>query len=138
MRHRERPFRHAGLVAAAHDDIDQSHVRRVGGRAAERQLALRKPRKIVGRRGHERVMPRLPRLHHDFPTPGPAPRPARHLRHQLKRPLRRAEVGQVERRVGIDHPDQGNPRKVESLGNHLRTEQQVDLAARECVENSGV
>ena len=49
------------------------------------------------------------------------------MRHQLKRPLRRAEIGQVQRRIGIDYPHQRHVRKIQSLGDHLCAQQNLHL-----------
>jgi hypothetical protein len=54
---------------------------------------------------------------------------AGHLREQLERALAGAEVGQVHRDVGIDHADERDVREVEALRDHLRAEQDVDVAA---------
>ena len=58
----------------------------------------------------------------------PAAGPARHLRDQLERPFGGAEIGQVQGRVGIDHPDQRDVGKIQPLGDHLRAQQDADLA----------
>ena len=57
--------------------------------------------------------------------------PAGHLGHEVKGPLRRAEVGQVQGRVGLDHADQRHVGKIEPLGDHLRAQQDAGLALRE-------
>ncbi len=49
----------------------------------------------------------------------------------MKRPLRRTEVGQVQCRVRVDHAHQSHPRKIESLGDHLRSQQDVHLSVAE-------
>ena len=68
------------------------------------------------------------RLHEHAPAVLAAPGAAGHLRHQLKRALGGAEVGQVQGRVGIDHAHQRDTRKIEPLGDHLRAQQDIDLA----------
>jgi choline dehydrogenase-like flavoprotein len=46
--------------------------------------------------------------------------PAGHLREQLERPLRGAEVRQVQAHVRVHHPDQRHVREVQPLRDHLR------------------
>ena len=53
---------------------------------------------------------------------------ARHLLEQLEGPLGGAEVGQVQRLIGLQHADQRHAREVVALGHHLRPDQDVDLA----------
>ena len=57
-----------------------------------------------------------------------AARAAGNLRHQLKRAFRRPEIREVQRRVGIDHADQRDVGKIQTLGDHLRAQQDLDLA----------
>src|SRR5215813_9312644 len=56
-----------------------------------------------------------------FPT-SHAPR---YLREQLEYALGGAEVGQKERDVCGDHPDERHRRKIQSLGDHLRADQHI-------------
>ena len=60
-----------------------------------------------------------------------APGAAGHLRQQLKRALAGAEVGQPEPDVGRDDADQRDARKVVALGDHLRADEDVELAGGE-------
>ena len=64
--------------------------------------------------------------------PGRSPRPARPATcvEQLERPLRGAKVGQVSVWSAQQHADQRHAREVVALGDHLRADQDVDLAAR--------
>ncbi|NBQ14866.1 MAG: hypothetical protein EBU31_09720, partial [Proteobacteria bacterium] len=57
--------------------------------------------------------------------PASAPRPQR---------LRRAEVREVERSVGVDHAHEPNTREIKALGDHLRSHQELHLAATEAAE----
>ena len=68
----------------------------------------------------------------------PAAGPARDLAEELEAALRRTKVGKIDADVGVDHTDQRHIWKVQSLGDHLRAEQNVDLAAADAVENLGV
>ena len=76
-------------------------------------------------------MPGIERLHDRLARLLAAAGAAGHLREQLKRPLGRAEVGHAEADVGRDDADQRHARKVVALGNHLRADQDVDLAVAE-------
>ncbi len=72
---------------------------------------------------------------HQHPAALVAPaRAAGHLRDQVEGPLGGTEVGQVQRGVGIDHADQGHIGEVQSLGDHLRAQQDLHLAAAEGVQ----
>ena len=73
-------------------------------------------------------MVRRARLHEHATALRAAPRPPRNLRHELKRPLASPKVGKVQPRVGIHDSDDRDVRKVEPLGDHLGSEQDVDLA----------
>ena len=74
------------------------------------------------------------RLHHHPAAERPTATAARHLRDELARPLRRAEVGQVQRGVGIDHAHEHHRREVEPLRDHLCAHEDVDLPIAEGVE----
>ena len=80
------------------------------------------PRKLYRR------MKRRERLHEHLALHISAPRPAGHLREQLKRPLSRAEIRLVQREVRIDDSDQRDIRKMQSLGDHLRAHQDIDFS----------
>src|SRR5207237_1322941 len=77
---------------------------------------------------------RAPRDRWPAPPLGPAPGPARHLRHQLERPLPGPEIGQVQPGVRVHHADDRHVRKVQSLGDHLGAEQDVELAVGHALE----
>ena len=99
-------------------------------RPAVRHLLVDEGVVIVGRRQGDARMLRLERLHQHPPAARPAARPARHLGEQLERPLGGAEVGHVQADVRVDDADQRHVGEVQPLGDHLRAEQDVDLAAR--------
>ena len=61
----------------------------------------------------------------------------RHLRQQLKRPLRRAEIGETQPDVGRHDPDERHAGKIVPLGDHLRTDEDVDSAGRHRSKNIG-
>ena len=73
-------------------------------------------------------MVRKEALNDDFARAIAAARAARHLRQQLKRSLRGAKVRQRQRGIRRENSDQRHEREVVSLGDHLRSDQNVDLA----------
>src|SRR5687768_1620011 len=60
------------------------------------------------------------------------------LTQQLKAALRRPEIRKVDPDIGVYHPNERDIRKVEAFRDHLRSEQNVDLAAGDAIENPGV
>ena len=54
-----------------------------------------------------------------------------HLGEELEGAFASAEVGDVEREVGIENGGEGDVREVESLGDHLGAEEDIDLARTE-------
>ena len=69
--------------------------------------------------------------------PGRSPRPARPigLDEELVRPLGGALVGQVERDVGRDDPDERHRRDVEALGDEARPDEDVEPTVGEGVDD---
>src|SRR5688500_2240880 len=65
-------------------------------------------------------------------------RSAGHLTQKLKTPLRRAKIRKIDSDVRIDDAHQCDVRKVESLGNRLRSEKNVDFSSGDAVEYSSV
>jgi hypothetical protein len=61
---------------------------------------------------------------------------AGYLTQELKAPLRRPEIRKVYSDVGVYDSDQRNVREVQPLGDHLRSEQNVDLSGADAVEYS--
>ena len=62
---------------------------------------------------------------------------ARHLEQQRGEPLGRAEIGAVERVVGAEHADQREAREIVALGEHLRADEDVDLAGVNALAHRG-
>ena len=60
-----------------------------------------------------------------------------HLREQLKRPLGGAEVRQPEPDIGRDDADERDVREIVALGDHLRADEHVELAAAKAVQQIG-
>ena len=67
-------------------------------------------------------------LHHDAARPIATASPPRYLFKQLEGPLGRTEVGQVHALVRLQHAYQGYAAEVVTLGDHLGTHQDIDLA----------
>ena len=67
-------------------------------------------------------------LHQNLSVRKKAAGPTRHLRYKAESLFRRPKVRQVERRVGQNHSDQFQRRKVKPLRYHLRSKQNVVVA----------
>ena len=119
---------------AANDDPHDAAERRIEQRLADRQFAADKGLVVVrGGRADGGMVGRAC-LHHDATAKRPATAAARHLRDKLAGAFGGAEVGQMERRIGVDDADEHHARKVEALGDHLRADKDVDLAGTKGVE----
>ena len=80
---------------------------------------------------------RRPTLYADDPArPVAAPGADRHLGQELEGAFARPEVGQPEHGVGGDDPGQRDVGEVQSLGDHLRPDQDVDLPHAEFTEDA--
>src|SRR5688572_1929450 len=126
------------FVGSTEDEIGQAHCRRIRREFAVEQLLRDKAAIIVFDGGAYGVVARETRLDEYEPTLGATPRPARHLCHQLERALRRTEVGKIEPDVSVNNSDERHVREVEPLGDHLCTEEDVDFATGDAIENVGV
>ena len=115
----------------------ERHERRVAHRAAELHLALVERRIVLPARELDAVVVRIQRLDDRLARLLAAAGAAGDLREQLERPLGGAEVGQAEADVGRHDADQRHARKVVALGDHLRADEDVDLAVAEPREQRG-
>ena len=97
--------------------------RLVGG-----HLAFEERQVILAQRILNCVVIRIKCLDQHTPVQFPTPGAPRNLCEQLKGALRGSEVGQVQRGICIDHADERHVRKVESLRDHLRTDDQIEFA----------
>ena len=59
------------------------------------------------------------------------------LHQQRGEPLGGAEIGAVERVVGAEHAHQRQPRKIVALGEHLRADEDVELAVLDALAHVG-
>ena len=74
----------------------------------------------------------------DFAGLGAPSGSSRHLREKLERALARAEIRQIEADVRVDDPDQSDLREVESLRDHLGSEEDVHLSLTHSLEDPEV
>src|SRR5437867_8910739 len=68
-------------------------------------------------------------LHEDFSRRFAAPGASGDLRQQLKRSFACAEIGQMQRKIGVDDSDECDVRKMQTFRNHSCAHQNVDLAS---------
>ena len=80
-------------------------------------------------------MPGFGGLNHHLAAFRTASGTARHLHHQLKSPFGGPEIGVIQQVVGIEDAHERHPREVETLGDHLRTDQNVGPAGLEIGDN---
>ena len=131
-----RPVGRGPLIDAPHHDPHDAPVRRIEQSLADGQLAADERLVVVAGGGPDRRVIWRARLHHHAAAERPAAAASCHLRDELTGSLRGAKVGEVQGRVGVDHADEHHGRKVEPLRDHLRADQDVDLAIAERIEGS--
>ena len=138
LRDASREGRDRDLIEPARHDVHEPQRRWVGRALAGRHLLGDEPQKVVRRRVPHRMVSGDARLDHDLSALRSAAGAPRDLTEQLEGPLARAEVGEVDPHVGVDHPHEGDVGEVETLGDHLRAEQHVDFATADAIEDRGV
>src|SRR5207244_2753041 len=74
-------------------------------------------------------------LYEDAPGRLAAPRAPGHLDEELERALRRAKIGDRERSVRADDADERDVRQIVPLRDHLRADEDVDLARTDARED---
>src|SRR5258706_5472760 len=79
-----------------------------------------------------------PRLNHNPSAPDSPARSSGHLTQELEAPLRRPEIRKIYSDVCVHDSHQRDVREVQPLGDHLRSEQYVDIAGTDAVEDSRV
>src|SRR3989338_8244577 len=102
--------------------------RRVAELLPHLQFLFRKSFVVVFDCGGYCIMVGIKRLHNDASAFRTAPRPTSHLCYQLKRPLRRAKIGYMKRRIRRDDAYECNVWDIKPLCYHLRDDQNVHLA----------
>jgi len=118
----------------ADDDPGQPAERRQGRSFPLRNLAFVEGGRIAG---HDRLhdgMVRLVGLQQSDALPPCAAGPAGHLAEQLEGPFGGARIAIGEPEIGIDHADQRHVRKIVTLGDELRADDDVRLALGHCLE----
>ena len=123
----------ASGVRARGDDRDQVPERRVAELAAPVELLREEACDVVAGRVAERRRVRLERLHDHLPR-RVAAAATRELRHELERPLLRAEVREREPRVRVDDGGERDPGEVMALRDHLRADEDGAVGGGEAVE----
>src|SRR5258708_3464457 len=73
------------------------------------------------------------RLHEHFPSRLAATGTTGDLRNELKGAFRSAEIGQMQRNIGIDHTDECDTRKIKPFRAHLRADEDVEFTAGKIV-----
>jgi hypothetical protein len=126
------------LVDAADHEPHDAAEGRIEQRLTDRQFAPHKGLVVVRRRGADGRMLGSARLH-DHPAAERATAAAApDLRDELAGPLGGTEVGEVQAGVGVHDAHEHHRREVESLGDHLRADEDVDLPVAEGVERAFV
>src|SRR5204862_4085930 len=67
-------------------------------------------------------------LHKDFARRFAASGASGDLGQKLERAFARAEIGQMQCKIGVNNPDQRHIWKMQTFGDHLRADEDVDLA----------
>jgi hypothetical protein len=131
-------IRDSRLVRSSHQHVHQANVRWIGRRPSNVELSRGKPLEIVNRCGREGVVIRRTGLHEHPPARLSSTGPASHLGNQLERPLRSPKIGKMKPDIGVDDANYGDAGEVEPLGDHLGTEEQIDLSPSHRLENAPV
>src|SRR5262245_42420409 len=105
---------------------------------AEFQFLFVKADEVMTARKLNRGMKRRECLHNDFAFDVPAPGASGDLRQQLKRSFSRPEVRLMQCEVGVNDSDQSHVWKVQAFGDHLRADQDVDLAGAKIAEDAAI
>src|SRR5215831_12592663 len=96
--------------------------------APKTQFLFVKSGEIVSRRILNRIVIRNVSLDYDLPGRLSSSGATSHLRKQLKSSLGGSKIGEAETHIGPHHADERHPMNVVTLGNHLRSNQKIDLA----------
>ncbi len=82
-------------------------------------------------------MIRIMGLNHDLAGAIGAPGAAGDLQDRLREPLVAARIGAEQPLVGVQHADERHARKVMALRQHLRADQNLDVAGFDVVQHGG-
>ncbi len=124
-------------IAGADDKRCQPAEGRQPGMAARRRLGFEKAIAVAGRQCfHDRLVGH-PGLDQYPALVLGAAGPAADLVQQLVGPLGGAQIAAGEAEIGVDHPDQGQHRKVVSLRDDLGPDQQIVASLGHCLGELG-
>ena len=98
---------------------------------AKFQLLLKVTGEVVMSRKLDRRAKRRVGLDENFAYRFAAAGPAGHLRQQLESSFAGAEIGHMQSEIRIDDSNQSYIREMQTLGDHLRSNEDVDLAGPE-------
>src|SRR5581483_4935428 len=115
----------------ANHGVDHRHERRIAHRLAKVDLALVERRIVLLARELDAVVIGIERLDDRFAQLLAATGASGDLPQELKRSLGRSEVGDAEPDVRRYDADERDTRKVVTLRNHLRADEDVDLTRAE-------
>ena len=115
-------------MRGAHGDQDCVFEGRKIAALAEFEFLLEVAGEIVVPRKLNRWRKRRVGLHKDFARRFTAACAPGNLSEQLESALSRAEIGQMQGEIGVDDSDQRHVRKMETFRDHLRADENVDLA----------
>src|SRR5450432_240401 len=93
---------------------------------------------VVAARVLDRRMERRERLHKNLALDVAATRAAGDLREQLEGALARAKIRLVQRGVRVNDADERDVRKMQPLRDHLRADEDVNLARAKIAEDAPV
>src|ERR1035437_1022144 len=115
---------------------EEMRVGRIAERLAKPQLGVGERGMVLLHRGTDRLVIGPGRLNGDDTGPvAPAYAP-RGLRHELERPLGRAEVWKREERVRVQHGQRRRVREVVPLRDHLRAEERLGAPGLEVQQDA--
>src|SRR5687768_5457590 len=77
---------------------------------------------------------RSERLDNHFPREITTARTTGHLRQKLERALTRAEIRNMQTKIRVENAHQRDVGKMQSLGDHLRANEDIDLVRLEGVQ----
>src|SRR4051812_22207745 len=122
----------------AENNICQTHVRGIGRIFPPLELLAHEGRVVVSNCVPHGMVTGQSRLDEDLSALRAATGSSRDLTQELEATLGRAKIREVDSDIGVDDPDQGDVGEVETFGDHLRAEQNVDFPGSDAIKNSGV
>src|SRR5262249_51291800 len=115
-------------MSRANGDQDRVFERREIAALAELELLLEIAGEIMVTCELNRWRERRVGLHEDFARCLAASSASGDLCEKLERAFASAEVGQMQREIGVDDADQRYVWKMQAFGDHLGADQNIDLA----------